>query len=260
MGKPKDLRVTPTRFWKKRAHLSNFDPPAPFHVRLDSDISHVWSGSVVQPGHPYDGRPVYLSQRHTDWTGEVDVEISPADPERYRSGQGRLNRRPDTPSLRGAPATPGEQTLGSPHQRLLFHWKALSYQRAVSHGEPQVASLEAHYDVVLPADFREYLLHACSTLDDGGEMDEFNSWWGLERIRSVVEECDDQSPMILATNPRKTLMFADHLIWCWAWAICCDGGPNHGRVLVTGPDRWVADSFAEFIDRYVADQQSLYHD
>ena len=145
-----------------------------------------------------------------------------------------------------------------PHQRLLSRWAALSYPRIVTHGEREVASLEAHYGILLPADFRAYLLHACSTLDDGGQMDVWNGWWGLERIRSVTEEWNDQSPMTLATDPPKTLIFADHLIWCWAWAVCCDGGQNHGRVMVIGADRWVADSFTEFIDRYVTDEQSLY--
>ena len=28
--------------------------------------------------------------------------------------------------------------------------------------------------------------------------------------------------------------------------------------MVIGADRWVADSFTEFIDRYVTDEQSLY--
>ncbi len=258
MRLPERLRVTPTRFWKERAHLSNFDPPVPFHVQLDSDILHVWSGSVVEPGHPYDGRPAYLSQRNTDWTGEVEVEISPSDPEHYRSGYGRLDSRPDAPPLGGTTAAPASGLAPLPHQRLLSHWAALSYSRIVTHGEREVASLEAHYGLLLPTDFRTYLHQACSTLDDGGQMDDCNAWWGLERIRSVVEECDDQSPMTLATDPRKTLIFADHLMWCWAWAMCCDGGPNQGRVMVIGPDRWVADSFAEFIDRYVTDQQSLY--
>jgi hypothetical protein len=258
MGQLERLRVTPTRFWKERAHLSNLDPPLPFHVQLDSDIRHVWSGLVVEPDHPYDGLPVYLSQRNTDWTGEVDIEISPSDPERYRSGYGRLDRRPSAPPLGGPTVAPTGGALVVPHERLLSYWASLSYPRIVTHGEPEVASLEAHYAVILPADFRAYLLHACSTVDDGGQMDDHNAWWGLERIRSVLEECDDQSPSILAADPRKTLIFADHMIWCWAWAICCDGGHNHGRIMVIGPDRWVADNFSEFVDRYVADQQSLY--
>ncbi len=212
----------------------------------------------MEPGHPYNGLPVYLSQRNTDWTGEVDIEVSPSDPERYRSGYGQLDRRPEAPPLGGPAVAPTGGALVVPHVRLLSHWACLSYQRIITHGEPEVSSLEAHYAVFLPADFRAYLLHACSTIDDGGQMDDYNAWWGLERIRSVLEEFDDQSPSILATDPRKTLIFADHMIWCWAWAICCDGGHNHGRIMVIGPDRWVADNFSEFVDRYVAEQQSLY--
>lgn len=258
MGQTERLRVTPTRFWKARAHLSNFDPPRPFHVQRDGEILHVWGGSVVEPGHPYDGQPVYLSQRRTDWTGEIKVEVSPADPGRYRSGYGRLDRRPDTAPLHDAAAPPVGGLSLLAHRRLLSHWATLNYPRVVTHGAAEAASLERHYDLRLPADFRAYLVHACATLDDGGQMDDSTAWWGLERIRSMVEECDDQAPTPLAADPRKTLLFADHLIWCWAWAVCCDGGPNHGRVMVTGPDRWVADSFTDFIDRYVTDERSLY--
>src|SRR4051794_35717506 len=122
MGQPERLRVTPTRFWRERAHLSDFDPPVPFHIQLDSDIRHVWGGSVVEPGHPYDGQSVYLSQRDKHWTGEVEVEISPSDPKHYRSGYGRLDRRPDAPPLEGAPAASAGGHLLLPHQRLLSHW------------------------------------------------------------------------------------------------------------------------------------------
>lgn len=257
MSQAERLLVKPTNLWKRRAHLSDIASPKPFHVRLDSSVRHVWFGSVAEPGHPFDGKPVYLSQSNTRWTGEVKVEISPSDPEQYRSGCGRINRRPDRPPKGSLAASANEPPLW-PYERLLAHWAALSYPRVIAHGEREVASLEAHYGLVLPTDFRAYLLHACSTLDDGGQMDEWNAWWGLERIRSILEECDDQSPMSLAADPHKTLIFADHLIWCWAWAVCCDGGQNHGRIMVIGPDRWVADSFAEFVDRYVADEQSLY--
>ena len=57
----------------------------------------------------------------------------------------------------------------------------------------------------------------------------------------------------------KYLFFADDMAWCWAWAICCDGGEDHGKVALIGgaPDHVVARSFSEFVEAYVGDPLSV---
>jgi hypothetical protein len=153
-----------------------------------------------------------------------------------------------------------------PYQKLLQRWAGEDppYERLVQHGEPEVAALEQRYGVRFPSDFREYLLHACPTSEQGGEMDDEGvSWWGLDRVKSVTEELSDQingqMPLpledeVLISESPKALFFADLLIWCWAWAICCGDGPNHGRVfIVIGDDGFVAETFGEFVDRYLAE-------
>jgi hypothetical protein len=84
--------------------------------------------------------------------------------------------------------------------------------------------------------------------------------WPLGRIKTVAEEYPHalRNPTV-AANPGKFLFFADYHIWCWAWAVACDKDANHGRVVVVNGvnDRFVADSFAEFVQRYVQDESQL---
>ena len=79
-------------------------------------------------------------------------------------------------------------------------------------------------------------------------------WWGLPRILNIPDEYDSwqaiKNPDVLA-NAAKYLFFADYCVWCWAWAIDCSETANRGRIAVIGgSDPFVADSFAEFVDRY----------
>jgi hypothetical protein len=57
----------------------------------------------------------------------------------------------------------------------------------------------------------------------------------------------------------RFLFFADFLIWAPAWAIACGDDENSGRVVaVYGAEHhFVADSFAEFVERYVSEPVDL---
>jgi hypothetical protein len=86
-------------------------------------------------------------------------------------------------------------------------------------------------------------------------------WWSPGRIRSLPEEYDHPvTDPDIAAEPATYLFFADYMIWCWAWAICCSDGPNRGRVALIGgtPDRFVADSFTGFVSKYLEDPQSVW--
>jgi len=125
--------------------------------------------------------------------------------------------------------------------------------------EAKVAALEQRYHLTLPDDFRRYLLTACP--EGENEWDTENTiWWPLHRIRNVPEEYEHpiQDERIAAAAD-KYLFFADYMIWCWAWAICCADGPDRGRVALIGglPDRIVADNFDEFVDRYIRNWASV---
>lgn len=255
------ILVAPSRLWRSRDFGHEPPIPGPFSVRLDPAISHVWAGVIHEPGHEFDGQSVYLSQRQKEWTGEINVEVAPAAQHGYFSGYGHIHSRPTKPFIDGKPLRPSPVKPRAPHERLIALWAGpeYAYNRVVTHGTAEVASLAAHYGVRLPDDFRDYLIHACSTFDDGGDMDGFgNAWWGLERIRSLIEECGEAEPS-LALAPMKALLFADTLIWCTAWGICCGEGPDFGRIfLVSDRNRFVADSFTEFVTRYLEDDKALY--
>ncbi|MFT4253839.1 MAG: hypothetical protein QM608_15310, partial [Caulobacter sp.] len=65
--------------------------------------------------------------------------------------------------------------------------------------------------------------------------------------------------VVLGDGSAKTLLFADTLLWSTAWGICCEEGPDFGRIfLVIDSCRFVADSFTEFVDRYLKDDITLY--
>jgi hypothetical protein len=130
--------------------------------------------------------------------------------------------------------------------------------------ERTVAALEERYGIRIPADFRNYLLHVAPLQDvmDG----EMTNWFSLDRVRSIPDELAQFSttPHAPSTHPgiaaeeSAYLVFADYMIWCWGWAVCCSDGPNRGRVaLITGDDGFVAASFTEFVERYLRDPPAM---
>lgn len=118
--------------------------------------------------------------------------------------------------------------------------------------ERRVAELEQRYGISIPEDFRLYLL---TTAPSGYYADEIvTAWWTLNEIRNIPDECGKEmlsgrrDPAIVAEEDHY-LIFADFLIWCYAWAICCSDSEHRGKIaLVGGDDRFVADSFAQFVE------------
>ena len=86
------------------------------------------------------------------------------------------------------------------------------------------------------------------------------TWWHFERIRNITEEYEHKvSNPEIANHQSQYLFFADYAIWCWAWAISCTNDGNRGKVALIGglPDRFVAGSFSEFVERYIGDFRSV---
>jgi len=120
-----------------------------------------------------------------------------------------------------------------------------------------VVSLEQRYDLILPPDFRDYLLFAAPRADEGMD-EEYVDWWPASRIKNIPDEYEHPVAEWLRPSASGYLFFADLLVWCWAWAICCRGS-EYGKVVVIGVERerFVADSFAAFVDLYLADAHAL---
>ena len=111
----------------------------------------------------------------------------------------------------------------------------------------------------LPEDFRAYLLESAPREDFWDDGDAI--WWNPERINNIPDEYDSEvSDPAIAASAVNCLFFADYMIWCRAWAICCSEGEDRGKVAVVGgsSDRWVADSFTGFIESYVRDPLSVF--
>jgi hypothetical protein len=141
----------------------------------------------------------------------------------------------------------------SPLERLLFWWDRAP---APDPPEREIRALEERYSVRLPEDFRGYLFAA---MPHGNEWDaEGTRWFPVADIKSLREECADWDT-VSALDSDKLLVFADFLIWCYAWAIDCSDTANRGKIaLITGNDHYVAGSFDEFLDRYLRDDAALH--
>jgi hypothetical protein len=84
-------------------------------------------------------------------------------------------------------------------------------------------------------------------------------WWPLDRIKNIPEEyAHEIKNDRVARDASRYLFFADYMIWCWAWAIACGDNEDRGRIVVVGAsDVFVADSFAQFVDRYTKNALSV---
>jgi hypothetical protein len=146
-----------------------------------------------------------------------------------------------------------------PHHKLQLYWSGSKRSLATTtNSERAVAALEHKYEVRLPEDFREYLL--CSAPADENWDPDGSNWWPLDRIQNIPDEFP--SGVAIAgpiKHPTTHLFFADYLGWCSAWAIACGTDANRGRVaFIDGvEDRYVADNFAQFVDRYINDWSSV---
>lgn len=121
-----------------------------------------------------------------------------------------------------------------------------------------VEELERRYTLTLPEDFRDYLLNSCPTHDAWDA--ENSTWWDFGRIKNITEEYGHKlHEQSVAAHASQYLVFADHCIWCWAWAIAYTNDNNHGKIALIGgnPDRFVANSFATFVKAYTTNFRSV---
>jgi hypothetical protein len=155
---------------------------------------------------------------------------------------------------------PEPQPEAKTYQKLQRYWtKSNAGILTVTHSENEVAALESRYGVRLPDDFREYLLQSCPSRDEEVD-DRVTSWWGLSRIKNIPDEyCYEIGHPEIAANAHTYLFFADYIFWSMAWAIACGEDENRGCIIaISGEDRFVANNFREFVERYVIDDRDLF--
>ena len=150
--------------------------------------------------------------------------------------------------------------MGSLVHRLTGFWDPADAEEFAPAKDLRVISrLEERYGVVLPQDFRAYLAEVAPAADYWDREDVI--WWEPRRIQNVDDEYEHRiKNEMVAEKSSKYLFFGDFMIWSWAWAICCEEGKDHGKVVCIGgltTDRIVADSFSEFLAKYVDDPFSV---
>ncbi len=99
----------------------------------------------------------------------------------------------------------------------------------------------------------------CCPAQEGDWDASLTDWWAFPRIKNILDEYPHAlKNHAVATSADKCLFFADYIGWSMAWAVAC-GDENHGRIAVIdgGSDRFVADSFGDFVDLFLKDPKEL---
>jgi len=150
------------------------------------------------------------------------------------------------------------------HQTLTQFWRTI--RANIEFGETsleEISNLEERYAVKFPQEFREYLRWACPKGVDQDDP-EMTTWWEIDRIKSLKEEVREDSVVLrdpqIREDSSRYIVFVDYILWCWAWAICCEPGENYGRILqLSAKNEFVANSFGEFVQFYIQHWDKGFH-
>lgn len=154
-----------------------------------------------------------------------------------------------------------QNDLTAARDTLLRWWDATGAgikTRCVSASE--IERFEQRYAVRLPASFQDYVSAACP-VEDPSYDNELTNWWPFESLCTVAEGYEHELAPAISRYRDKLVLFADYSIWCWGWAINCAAGVDQGKVAViagNAHDRFVADSFGSFVNKYVEDDASVF--
>ncbi len=119
-----------------------------------------------------------------------------------------------------------------------------------------LSAFERGYSVALPHAMRGYFE---ATNGNGGMDRDFYTFWPLEEMKPVREELVDPIHTDRFDYP-DCYLFADYLLWCWAYAIHLTGdAETNGPIYLVGGETpvVVAATFLEFMQKYAADPDSL---
>ena len=154
--------------------------------------------------------------------------------------------------------------MSSPANKLVEHWTLRGLGIADGNSESVVRAFELKHGVILPVDFREYLLSVDGMMQlHGHDCDPlWFAFWPLDRIRNAQEECSKpRMSLPKVANLANYFVFADYLQWCWAYAIRLSGDrSDRNPVFAIGSlnDGEIASSFSDFVDLYISDAKQLY--
>lgn len=121
----------------------------------------------------------------------------------------------------------------------------------------ELNAFKQRYDVMLPPSMREYFQVTNGNSDMGSD---FFTFWPLRDVKLVSEELAEPFYTDRLNYP-QCFVFADFLLWCWAYAIYLDkDGNTEGPVYLLGNSEHkvaVAATFLEFMEMYDANPEDV---
>jgi hypothetical protein len=149
---------------------------------------------------------------------------------------------------------PNKAMIGA---KLKNHWLSLGVKvnAGVSHDE--LDAFESKYQVVLPADLRDYFLTVDGMVE--GVMDHgCFSFWSLNAVKPIPDESPNYSDPYIK-DARSFFVFADFLIWSHAYAIRLAATDAANTIFMIGGETPIKmyDSFSEFVSAYLSDPDRL---
>jgi len=115
---------------------------------------------------------------------------------------------------------------------------------------------EKRYSVALPSSMREYFQVANGTSDMANDYYQF---WALKDVKLVREELVDSCHTDRLDYPH-CFIFADYLLWCWAYAVELSADAELGGsvyILDGNKKRIIASSFLDFMQRYAINPDDM---
>jgi hypothetical protein len=140
--------------------------------------------------------------------------------------------------------------IGGRLSEFLASWSAASAEARRGASAADVRALEERYNVHLPEEFSAYLQRANGMRDGDMDSERLIHFYGLDRI----------SPVGVDDEEGRYFVFADFMIGSHEYAIAL-AGSHYGSVAIvddTGPPRIVADSFVDFVDKYLHSPSALW--
>ena len=152
-------------------------------------------------------------------------------------------------------------------EQLRANWSATGISIRPGASIEQIKAFEAHYDVRLPVDLREYFV-AIDGMNEGETDNDLLSFHSLDAIKRIPEELAHFGGVpdyrdILQTLPDAHAWFVigDWSINCAVIAIRLTGSASETPVvwIADGTTYWnVGQSFSEFLETYLANPQQLF--
>jgi hypothetical protein len=118
-----------------------------------------------------------------------------------------------------------------------------------------LADVESRLALHLPSDVRAFY----SKMDGTDIMDASHgliSLWPIVRWKRVSEEAPEYATAPLA----DAIAFADHSLWCWAYAARFEHGGERMAIYLVGgrSDHPIAENFTEFLELIITNSRRLY--